>query len=230
MKKLTYNQSVSLNLGENPDYKKLNNDSYVLQVMEKQQALSEIYLHNRSCVITMAIEIEGTMGSLLGAFFTYTNPETEYGELVAPPHEITPSYLFEELLLESPLLSFTARRKLVDQLLKKTKLINGKNLQKLVKGLSQLEEWRNAMAHGSTFYNVETELLELSYHRGGSRKLVLTNELFERINETANLTTKLLSDAIQTVELNRGLLAAKENGETVIRYHDRERPTKLSSC
>ena len=79
--------------------------------------------------------------------------------------------------------SFAFKRRVFTRLLEHTGALDAPAIKDLKAGLNKVMEWRNAFAHGKVLHEHNGGYL-LQYYSGGAQELVLSDEFFERVENT----------------------------------------------
>ena len=85
---------------------------------------------------------------------------------------------FRHDILETPALQFSFKRTLVTSLVKRCRLLKGKEADTLANRLKKWEEWRNAFAHGHIQYENDRGHI-VRYYRGEPRMQALNDGFWE---------------------------------------------------
>jgi hypothetical protein len=86
--------------------------------------------------------------------------------------------LFEKEMLQSSLLSFSAKKELAIKIINQIKLLKGKDKNSLQNGLKNIMEWRNGFAHGK-LNNHSSNGCYLHYYSGKSISFIKYNPKYE---------------------------------------------------
>jgi hypothetical protein len=162
----------------------------------KSKKLSKIATDNASLVLHAVTGIDDYLGSIISSYFFSSKNHSE--------EEYNRSLLFDELFIESSILSYNAKREIVFNIINQTKFCSGKEKTMLQADLKQLQEWRNAVAHGTFSIMNKTFEVELTYQSGGEKVVALTDEFWINIDLTLKRTEKVLSKIDTSILEERG--------------------------
>ncbi|WP_394229917.1 hypothetical protein [Shewanella colwelliana] len=151
----------------------------------KRKELSKIATDNASMVLHAGTGIDEDVGNVISSYFFASKDHSE--------EEYNRAVLFDELIIESTAMSHNTKRNILFHILNKTSYCSGKEKAKLQADLKRIQEWRNAVAHGSfTIMNKSFEV-KLTYQSGGEKVIVLSNEFWANVDQTIEQTEKALS-------------------------------------
>jgi hypothetical protein len=89
---------------------------------------------------------------------------------------------FGEVVLNSDWCSFSAKRKLIEMIIQKKSVLQGKDLNQYTKLLHDTMAYRNAFAHGKL--SSDDERVWLSYFEGQPRKVELSDDHLKKVEQT----------------------------------------------
>lgn len=101
---------------------------------------------------------------------------------------------FTSRIIKSDYLSFAAKKSLIIDIMQSESLLNGRDKADLEKTLKGVMDFRNAFAHGEVTYE-EGKGCVLSYWRGGPKMDVLTEEYWEKLENTFKRADELVDQA-----------------------------------
>ncbi|GIU40975.1 hypothetical protein TUM3794_20230 [Shewanella colwelliana] len=192
------NREIPVSITLNPDDFTGEDDAFIHMHRHdnKIKELSKIATDNASMVLHAGTSIDRDVGDIISGYFFASNDcsEEEYKRAV----------LFDELIIESTAMSHNTKRNILFNILNKTSYCSGKEKAKLQADLKRVQEWRNAVAHGSfTIMNKNFEV-KLTYQSGGEKVLVLSDEFWVNVEETIEKAEKTLSKILSCILKERG--------------------------
>ncbi|MCF7858008.1 MAG: hypothetical protein K9N07_01590 [Candidatus Cloacimonetes bacterium] len=93
----------------------------------------------------------------------------------------------------SSIISYNDKKKLALKIIENDKLLKGKERDKLIKDLSKIMKYRNALAHGSLEYSVNHGVL-LRFYSGRNETIILNDEFLTTLEELYKNTNKTLTE------------------------------------
>ena len=135
-------------------------------------------------VIWSATCLEEKLDSLIIQFiFSLDKSRNQRGKL-----------FFTSRIIKSDYLSYAAKKNLVVDIVNNESLLEGRNKADLEKALKDVMDFRNAFAHGDVIFE-EDKGCVLSYWRGGPKRDILSEEYWDRLEDTFKSTDRLLERA-----------------------------------
>lgn len=139
---------------------------------------------NGGMVIWSATCLEEKLDSLIIQFiFSFDKSRNQRGKL-----------FFTSRIIKSDYLSYAAKKNLVVDIVNNESLLEGRNKADLEKALKDVMDFRNAFAHGDVIFE-EDKGCVLSYWRGGPKRDILSEEYWDRLEDTFKSTDRLLERA-----------------------------------
>jgi hypothetical protein len=139
---------------------------------------------NGGMVIWSATCLEEKLDSLIIQFiFSFDKSRNQRGKL-----------FFTSRIIKSDYLSYAAKKNLVVDIVNNESLLEGRNKADLEKALKDVMDFRNAFAHGDVIFE-EDKGCVLSYWRGGPKRDILSEEYWDRLEDTFKSADRLLERA-----------------------------------
>jgi hypothetical protein len=154
MKQIIATRNTSLVLGEGDQIEP-----------SKVRKLSDDAQRNRLAVIEGALTVENLLAKMIGHFFLGASHARKA--------------TFDDMILNSDWCSFSAKRKVLADIIDKDNLLQGREKEKVAKELRDVMSLRNAFAHGRLSSNGEA--VWLSYFEGTPKKRELTDEYLAEV-------------------------------------------------
>lgn len=107
--------------------------------------------------------------------------------------------MFEQEILKSKALSFSAKKELVIKVITEDELLQGKKKNTVQKHLKNIMEWRNAFAHGKILHNSLKGCI-VEYYSGHKQKLYLSDEYWNEVETCFKECDVLLDDVGRQLE------------------------------
>lgn len=107
--------------------------------------------------------------------------------------------LFENEILQSTALSYSAKKELVFKAINTLKILPGSDKSKLQTHLKSIMEWRNAFAHGRISHVHERGYF-INYYSGGNRSLELNSSYWAEVENVFRECNELLSKALENLK------------------------------
>lgn len=164
----------------------------------KRKELSRIATDNASMVLHAGTRIDEDVGSVISSYFFASKEHSE--------EEYNRSVLFDELIIESTAMSYNTKRNILFNILNKTSYCSGKEKATLQTDLKKIQEWRNAVAHGSFSIMNKSFEVKLTYQSGGEKVIVLSDEFWTNVDQTIEKTEKALSKIEFCILKERGCI------------------------
>jgi hypothetical protein len=142
---------------------------------------------NGGKIVHAAIEIENQLGAVLLTYFM--------GPFVGRDERRD---MFEREILQSSVLSYSAKKELFSKAVNSGGLLAGKKKSAAQSHLKKIMEWRNAFAHGKIQHDNPTGCF-VRFHSGEQRHIFLTDDYWDDVEETFGQCSKLLKEALDTL-------------------------------
>lgn len=156
-------------------------------VDEQISALMESARKNGGKILYATTSIEQQMEALLMRFFM--GPFEGHDER---------RVLFENEILQSTALSYSAKKELVSKVVSQFELLPGKKKNRLQKHMKSIMDWRNAFAHGKIQHdNIQGYFI--NYYSGEKKILKLTEPYWEEVESSFKECNQLLSEALKNI-------------------------------
>ncbi len=163
---------------------------------DKIKELSKIATDNAAMVLHAGTGIDEDIGSIISSYFLASNNHSE--------EEYKRHCLFDELLIKSTAMNHNTKRDILLKILNETTYCTGKSKAKFQEDLKKIQEWRNAVAHGTFQMLIKTFEIQLNYQSGGEKSLVLTDDFWINVDQTIERTAKTLSKIEACILKERG--------------------------
>ncbi|ABK50385.1 hypothetical protein ACN2AK_22410 [Shewanella xiamenensis] len=160
------------------------------------QEISKNATDNAAMVVSAATDIDADIGSIISSYFFASQNHSE--------EEYNRHCLFDELLIESTVMSYNTKRDILLKILNVTSYCTGKKKANLQEDLKKIQEWRNAVAHGTFQMMVKTFEVHLNYQSGGEKVLLLSDEFWMNVDQTIERTKSTLSQIETCILKERG--------------------------
>jgi hypothetical protein len=101
---------------------------------------------------------------------------------------------FMSKIIKSDYLSYVAKKSIVVDIVNNESLLEGREKHRLEKALKDVMDFRNAFAHGDVTFEEDNGCV-LSYWRGGPKRDILSEEYWDRLEDTFKSADRLLEQA-----------------------------------
>jgi|GEM_PF-2066740 len=161
-----------------------NDNDFIANFPHAAQGLINDKRKEIALIITSAIYIETKLKEIISSTL-FSEIREEKG-------------FVEGLILDSEWCTFSVKRKLIKQILKRKKILNGKQLNELEKSLRKVEKYRNIFAHGEIFYS-HYEIV-ISYFDELPKEQILDEIFFAEIKQHFVNSDMLLSNLAKMIK------------------------------
>jgi hypothetical protein len=142
---------------------------------------------NRSKIISSAFSIERLLdGAIANYFFGIEQGNTKKQE-------------FHGHVLDSDWCTFSAKRKMVEHIIKELGILTGPELSEFQKVLRRCMIARNIFAHGE--FTTDGKKIKVSYFEGSPKSEIVTDEWLGKIEENLNRGFKFASQIISKTQI-----------------------------
>lgn len=108
-------------------------------------------------------------------------------------------WMFEQEILKSTALSFSAKKELVVKIVNEDELLPGKKKGNVQHHLKSIMEWRNAFAHGKLLHDTKNGCI-VEYYSGHKKKLHLSDEYWNEVETCFKECNALLDEVGRQLE------------------------------
>jgi len=161
-----------------------------IDLAEKDKLL-ETAKDNGGKILYSTTSLEKKLEDIIGIFFFGKNPVT-----------IEKVKFFNNEFLKDSRLTFSFKKELVQKILNNSKLISGKDKNRIQKNLKGIMDWRNAFAHGTLHYNNISGCV-IQYYSSGNQTLVLDDAYWDLVEKTFIETDSIADRIIQNLNKDK---------------------------
>jgi len=113
---------------------------------------------------------------------------------------------FANRIIQDDHFSYSMKKSLVVDIMNSESLLEGREKDELAKALKDVMGFRNAFAHGDIKFEVDTGCI-LSYWSGGAKRVVLSEEYWQNLEDRFKRAHKLVERAL--ANLNKAVAESK---------------------